>query len=218
MGGSYLGLPDSLVADLLARYDEPHRGYHDRRHLEEVLGYVDELAGLADDADAVRMAAWFHDAVYDPGQQDNEVASAELAQELLPGHGVGAVQVAEVVRLVRLTAGHDPVDGDRNGAVLCDADLAVLGREPAAYHDYADSVRKEYRALDDATFAGGRARVLEALLARPQLFGTAVARERWDAPARRNLTDELSDLTASLGGGPGNFRDPGVSGAEDRSR
>ena len=216
MVGAYLGLPVSLVAQLYSRYDEPWRRYHDRRHLVAVLGYVEELAGLADDADAVRMAAWFHDAVYDPGRQDNEAASAELAQALLPAHGVGPAQVAEVVRLVRLTAGHDPVDGDANGAVLCDADLAVLGGEPATYQRYVDRVREEYRGLDDATFAAGRARVLEALLALPQLFRTAIARERWDASARRNLAGELRDLATRPA--PGNLRGPGASGGEDRRR
>jgi predicted metal-dependent HD superfamily phosphohydrolase len=215
---SYRGLPIALVEPLRARYDQPHRRYHDRGHLDTVLGHVDELGDLADDVDAVRMAAWFHDAVYDPGRPDNEAASAELAQELLPDHGVAADQVAEVVRLVRLTAAHDPVDGDANGAVLCDADLAVLGGEPAAYRDYVDRVREEYRALDDATFAAGRARVLAALLAQPQLFRTASARERWDAPARRNLAAELGDLAARLAGAPGILRGPAASGGEDRRR
>jgi predicted metal-dependent HD superfamily phosphohydrolase len=215
---AYRGLPVSLVAELYARYEEPWRRYHDRRHLVAVLAYVDELAGLAGDADAVRMAAWFHDAVYDPGRQDNEAASADLAQELLPAHDVAADQVAEVVRLVRLTAAHDPVDGDANGAVLCDADLAVLGGDPAAYQAYVDRVREEHRGLDDATFAAGRAPVLEALLAQPQLFRTATARERWDAPARRNLAAEIGDLAARLGGAPGTLRDPAASGGEDRRR
>ena len=63
-----------LGDDLLARYAEQHRHYHDQQHLAEVLQTIDELAEYADDADTVRLAAWFHDAIYDPqaGPGENE--------------------------------------------------------------------------------------------------------------------------------------------------
>ncbi|MGH3379956.1 MAG: HD domain-containing protein, partial [Actinoallomurus sp.] len=64
--------PEAIGADLLRRYAEPHRRYHTTTHLAEVLDHVGELAGEAADADAVRLAAWFHDAVYDPARGDNE--------------------------------------------------------------------------------------------------------------------------------------------------
>src|SRR5689334_15382646 len=63
--------PD-LGADLLARWREPHRHYHTDEHLAFMLEIIDRHADLADDADAVRLAAWFHDAVYDPRAADNE--------------------------------------------------------------------------------------------------------------------------------------------------
>lgn len=50
--------------DLLARYGEPHRAYHDRRHLAEVLAAVALLAEHAEDLSATVAAAWWHDAVY----------------------------------------------------------------------------------------------------------------------------------------------------------
>src|SRR5262249_3938128 len=125
--------PRETGAGLLRRYAEPHRRYHTTTHLAEVLGHVDELAGEAADAEAVRLAAWFHDAVYDPARDDNEERSAVLAEDLLGATDLPAETVAEVARLVRLTTTHDPEEGDRNGAVLCDADLAVLAASPDRY-------------------------------------------------------------------------------------
>ncbi|MFB9838486.1 HD domain-containing protein, partial [Actinoallomurus acaciae] len=125
--------PETLGADLLRRYAEPHRRYHTTEHLADVLDHVDELAGEAADADAVRLAAWFHDAVYDPTRGDNEERSAVLAERMLADTDLPAATVAEVARLVRLTATHDPAEGDRDGAVLCDADLAVLAAPPDRY-------------------------------------------------------------------------------------
>ena len=70
-------------AALLGRWAEPHRAYHDLAHLSEVLERVDLLAAEADRPDAVRLAAWFHDAVYDPTADDNEERSAHVAETSL---------------------------------------------------------------------------------------------------------------------------------------
>jgi predicted metal-dependent HD superfamily phosphohydrolase len=188
------GLPLPLAADLLHRYAEPHRRYHDVVHLDTVLGHIDALDELASDPAAVRLAAWFHDAIYDPERTDNEAASAALAELLLPANNISADQTAEVARLVRLTATHEPGDGDLNGAVLCDADLAVLGSEPASYLRYTQQIRAEYQQYDDLTFALGRSQVLTALLQQPQLFRTSIGVACWEAPARCNITAELADL------------------------
>jgi predicted metal-dependent HD superfamily phosphohydrolase len=102
-----------------------------------------------------------------------------------------------VQRLVLLTAGHDPAPGDANGAVLCDADLAVLAGPPEAYAAYASAIREEYGHLSDADFTAGRIAVLEHLLALPALFRTPPA-QQWTAPARANLAAELTLLRKRL--------------------
>jgi predicted metal-dependent HD superfamily phosphohydrolase len=192
--------PGPIGADLLGRYGEPHRRYHTTEHLAAVLGHVDELAAEAGDAEAVRLAAWFHDAVYDPSRGDNEERSAVLAERMLADTDLPAETVAEVARLVRLTTTHDPRDDDRNGAVLCDADLAILAAPPDRYAAYAASVREEYAAVPDDAFRAGRAEVLRSLLELPALFRTAPARERWEAAARHNLQTELMLLGRASGG------------------
>jgi predicted metal-dependent HD superfamily phosphohydrolase len=182
-------------AAVVAAWSEPHRRYHDLAHLAAVLGIVGELAGAAADPDAVRLAAWYHDVVYDPRRGDNEEVSAARARAGLRGL-VDDDRLAEVERLVLLTAGHDPAPGDANGAVLCDADLAVLASPPESYATYASAVREEYGHLSDEVFAAGRAEVLEQLLALPALYRLPAVAESWTARARANLAAELSLLRA----------------------
>lgn len=148
------------------------------------------------DPAAVRLAAWFHDAVYRPDRSENEERSARLAERALTEAGVPAARVAEVARLVRLTVTHDPADDDLNGAVLCDADLAVLAGTPEQYAHYAAEIRQEYAFVPDDAFRDGRSAVLRQLLGLPRLFRTAHARTRWEAQARHNLTTELALLSA----------------------
>ncbi|WP_406090370.1 hypothetical protein [Kitasatospora purpeofusca] len=196
--------PGPAGRELLRRWSEPQRRYHTVDHLRAVLGHVDTLAEHADDPDAVRLAAWFHDAVYRPDRSENEERSAVLAVRALGGSGLPAARVAEVARLVRLTVTHRPEPGDRDGEVLCDADLAVLGGGPAAYAAYAAAVREEYAFVPEPDFRAGRAAVLRQLLALPALYRTTTAHRRFDAPARANLAAELTELTELTGRtGPG---------------
>jgi len=181
-------------AELLGRYAEPHRRYHDLAHLSDVLHNVDELAKHARDVRVVRLAAWFHDAVYDPTASDNEERSARLAETSLAELRIEDSIVAEIARLVRGTADHAPVPGDLDAEVLCDSDLAILASGPERYQVYAEAVRAEYEHLDDRTFASGRAAVLRGLLARDPMFSTATGRDRWEAAARANVTAELARL------------------------
>jgi predicted metal-dependent HD superfamily phosphohydrolase len=185
---------DATGAALLARWTEPHRRYHDLSHLRGVLAAVDQLADDADDVDAVRLAAWYHDAVY-AGQPDDEENSARLAESDLTALGVAPAFVAEVARLVRLTVEHDPAAQDRNGQVLSDADLAVLGLPPQEYRDNTAKVRSEYGHVAEADFRAGRARVIRALLAGPSLYRTERGRRLWEDAARANLSAELRSLT-----------------------
>ncbi|MFD8117172.1 HD domain-containing protein [Streptomyces microflavus] len=191
--------PDPLpyAENLLVRWAEPQRRYHTTAHLTAVLDRIDTLAGYAADVHAVRLAAWFHDAVYRPDRTENEERSAALAERALPEAEVGEAVTAEVARLVRLTVTHDPAEGDGNGEVLCDADLAVLAGGPEAYAAYAAQVREEYGFVPDEAFRAGRAAVLRQLLALPRLFRTPYGAAEWEARARHNLATELELLGSS---------------------
>lgn len=186
----------AVEADLLARWNEPHRHYHTAEHLASMLSIVDSNATRADDPAQVRLAVWFHDAVYDPQAGDNEAASAALAALELGRLGVDA---AEVVRLILLTTTHDPDPGDRNGTLLADADLSILAAAPEAYDEYAAAVRREYAFVPDDQFRAGRAAVLRRFLDRPTLFRTVPDKAPWTDRAHHNLRRELAALE-SVGG------------------
>ncbi|MBQ0879782.1 hypothetical protein ACFWJV_06095 [Streptomyces rochei] len=187
--------PAPYADNLLARWREPQRRYHTLAHLTAVLDHIDVLEEHAGDPDAVRLAAWFHDAVYLPERSENEERSARLAERALPEAGVPAGRTAEVARLVRLTVTHAPAEDDRDGQVLCDADLAILASPPSAYAAYTAAVRQEYHFVPDDAFREGRAAILRRLLALPALFHTPHGRRAWEATARYNLTGELEMLS-----------------------
>lgn len=189
-----------VQADLLDRWSEPHRAYHDRRHLHEVLERVEQLTAHAEHPDLVRCAAWWHDAVHDGRAGDDERASAALAQQQLAGLGVAGRDVRVVVELVLVTAHHDPGDpADPDAAVLCDADLGVLAADRDRYDTYAADVRREYGHVPDDLFRVGRAAVLRRLLSYRRLFRTPTGAATWERAARDNVSRELDALGAAPG-------------------
>ncbi|GAA1598471.1 HD domain-containing protein [Actinoplanes couchii] len=187
---------DAAAQYLLGRWTEPQRHYHDVSHLGAVLDVVDRFAHLAPHPDRVRLAAWLHDAVYDPRAlgDANERDSAEFAAGLLQSLGAPEEVAAEVARLVGLTAGHATEDDDPDGELLCDADLSILAADRERYIEYTSAIRREYAHVPDDAFRGGRSRVLTELLKLPSIYRHAEIRDRWEESARANLTAELEEL------------------------
>ena len=180
------------LEQVVARYDEPHRRYHDRRHLEHVRDRVGWLLSrvAVPDPDAVRLAALFPDAVYDPPSERNEAESAVLAGQVLAGLEPPA-RVASVQRLVLATAGHLASAPDEG--VLIDADLAILASSRRAYVAYVRAVRQEFGHLPDQAWRRGRTEAIGTLLALPRLFTTPPMQAQ-ELPARANLSAELVSL------------------------
>lgn len=212
--------PTDALESLLGRLREPHRHYHTATHVMWVLRHVDEIlrhAGCAGlDGDATRLAALWHDAVYDPQAADNEVVSARLARDVATGLGWSSARVDLVEQLVlstipgaphptrRTDVGRDGLDqtaGDRVGGqracdefdVLHDADLAILGSDPSQYQAYVNAVRREYVHVSAEDWRRGRPAVLRALLSDDPLFRTPVMAAR-AARARANIAAELATL------------------------
>jgi predicted metal-dependent HD superfamily phosphohydrolase len=181
-------------ADLASRYSEPSRHYHNLDHLADVLGIIEELT----DAAAVRLAAWFHDAVYDSRSKDNEERSAALAEQTLTGFGLPRPLVANVARLILLTKTHAADAGDRDAHILLDADLAILGADDARYDEYSRAIRREYAWVEEAAYREGRGRVLEGFLRRPRIYLTDGLLGSHEEPARHNLRRELAALRAGV--------------------
>ncbi|MDF2806801.1 MAG: hypothetical protein K0S43_1747 [Cellulosimicrobium sp.] len=210
--------------DLVERWHEPHRVYHGPEHLVHALDSLALLEGrppgVPDDdvapgragggaasggstgggsggapagAAATQLAMWFHDAVHDGEAGRDEERSADLADARLAGH-LDAAAVAEVVRLVLVTTDHSPATGDGPGALVSDADLAILGSAPDRYARYVRQVRAEYAHVPDDAFRTGRAAVLRGLLTGGALFLTPQGAALWEDRAHANLTAELATL------------------------
>jgi len=187
-----------LLDGLLARHREKHRRYHTAVHVAWVIRHVDELATTepVEHLDEVVAAAFYHDAVYEAAYPANERASARLARRDLASIGWSDDAVDRVGSMIEATeqGAPDATHAFGDTAILLDADLAILGADPAGYSAYVAGVRSEYRHVDDDDWRTGRAAVLGEFLDRPAIYSTPTGRDRWETRARANLTAELAGL------------------------
>jgi predicted metal-dependent HD superfamily phosphohydrolase len=182
-----------ILEGLLAQYAKADRFYHNWYHLEAVLTTIDQLRGQAQDLDAVRLAAWFHDVIYDSRARDNEEQSAAYARESLRALWVYDRLFDVVPALILCTKMHQAHDAD--GAVLLDADLAILGAAEPEYAAYAAAIRREYAWVPEEQYRAGRRQVLENFLGREHIYFTPPMRQAREEAARRNLRQEIASLT-----------------------
>lgn len=184
-----------LWAELFLRHHEPHRAYHNLDHLAQMFEALEKMVDAV--PTAVSLAVWFHDSVYEPTSSRNEQDSAALMMGLCGGEFVKSV-LMEARRLILLTKEHVVGEEDENGRLIIDADLSILGAEPARYQVYAQAIRQEYGHVPDVAYREGRTAVLRCFLAREWIFLTEYGRDQWEAQARNNIRQELGDWQKNL--------------------
>jgi len=180
-------------AALLAAYAEPHRAYHTRQHLEECLVQAQQVRSLCRHADEVALALWYHDAIYRPRRSDNEMRSTDWLARDARQVGVAAASIDRLRTLVLATR-HDAHPVEPDAQILVDIDLSILGAPAARFDEYEQQVRREYRWAPLPLYRKGRAKVLEAFLARPRIYSTDAYADRLEGVARANLARSLERL------------------------
>ena len=186
-----------LWTHLVEAYDEPQRHYHTLDHIAAVVGDARRLRDHFTRPDAVALALYFHDIVYDPLRRDNETRSADKLETWL-GRRIDGETLAFCRQAIEATASHAP-HGDADIDLLLDIDMAILGAPWEAYLRYAEGVAREYLPVYgfDAYVAGRVRLFLEPTLKRGSLFLTEPFTALEDQ-ARANMAAELAQWTSGV--------------------
>ncbi len=173
-------------------YSAPGRFYHTPGHIEHCLIQFDFVAGEIDDADAVEMAIWFHDLIFDVSVDDNELQSARRFVELA-NDSMDAEFKTRVYDLIMATAPPRlPKTGDQK--FMLDIDLSSFGLPWDDFVRDSVAVRQEAPALSDAEFFPGQRAFLESLVSREHFYFTDFFRSRIEETARSNINRHLENL------------------------
>lgn len=167
-------------------YAEPWRHYHTGEHVVHVQYALDHMGVLANPA--VRMAGYFHDAIWLAGYPECERRSAELAEQMLSAVGINPSFTRKVGHLIMTTVHTGLPPADNAEAAIRDADLWSLGFERLAFQRAQEAVRKEFETVPEEAYMAARTAIFRRIGAR-QLYWTPVGSGR-EEQARQNLACE----------------------------
>ena len=176
----------AVFDELDALYAEPHRRYHTAAHIEYCLRQFDLAADQMDEPDAVEMALWFHDAIYDMPGKENELRSAELFAARADGRGSEYFR-SRVHELIMATTHREPPPQTLDESFMVDIDLSSFGLPWEEFLRDSRAVRAELPHLPDAEFCSKQQKFLESLVARSEFCFTDFFRDRHEARARENI-------------------------------
>lgn len=186
----------AIHARLCAAYGETGRHYHALAHIEHCLCEFDAARAAMADADEIELALWYHDAVYQPGDSDNEGRSAALLAEHSAGQ-LADTQVARIGELILATT-HANAPRDAQAAWVVDIDLSSFGLPwPAFLHD-SHAVRAEMKSLADDDYQKSHGSFLRGLAARPRIYTSEHFHGRYEHQARDNIARLLDAYAAGI--------------------
>jgi predicted metal-dependent HD superfamily phosphohydrolase len=192
-GGSSKAAVDDVYQEVYDYYSESGRHYHTPKHIEHCLTQLDLASDGMEDADAVEMAIWFHDLVFDAQAQDNELKSARRFVELADD-SMDADFKSRVFELIMATAPpRTPKTTDQE--FMLDIDLSSFGLPWDDMLRDSIAVRKESATLSDADFFPGQRAFLESLVNREHFYFTDYFRSRIEESARSNINRYLKNLS-----------------------
>jgi predicted metal-dependent HD superfamily phosphohydrolase len=181
----------SQVRDaLLAKYSEATRKYHSIQHLTECLAYFRAAQHLAAKPAEVEMALWFHDAIYDTNEHDNDEQSANWALSASTSAGVSLEKAERIYSLILVTK-HTAAPFAQDEKVLIDIDLSILVAEPARFAEYESQIRAEYSFAPEPLFRCKRSQILRSFFDRPAIYSTEFFHGLLERQARTNLSFAL---------------------------
>ncbi len=186
--GSY----EKVFYEILKKYSEPQRHYHNLNHVIECLQLLEHFKRCADNLTLIETAIWFHDIEYDPRRTDNEEKSAEYAAETLRKYGVDEIFIEKTRSMIMATKHHQALD--RDTIILLDIDLAILGKPEEEFNLYEEQIREEYNWVPVEKYREGRSKILQGFLSRNPIYQTRCIRERYEKQARKNLEESINGL------------------------
>ncbi len=168
---------------IICRYDEPHRYFHTRNHLCEILTLIDYLVvnKIITDADIIfnlKCVAYFHDIIYDPKSENNEKQSADFFLKCIEDWS--GIAIKKHIELSRITSIYQAIECTKNHIVIDELtnifnQLDFYTLTHRNFNDlliYENQIFKEFQFYSYDQYKEGRLKFLyhtNSVLNRPEL-------------------------------------------------
>jgi len=163
------------IEEIEQRWSEPHRYYHNLDHLVDLLininvhyqSFVTDVVGKT--YDILILAAVFHDIVYYPKENNNEIKSSlffeSISKNLNKDTPLRRIIIKEVSDIIMATATHAPQNYLQH--VFCDIDMEVIHRPYKGLLKWEEGIYNEYSFAEK--YKEGRLAFLNSLIKKEDL-------------------------------------------------
>ncbi|MEZ4985985.1 MAG: DUF5706 domain-containing protein [Saprospiraceae bacterium] len=175
------------VRELLQAGLQPDHFYHNLPHTQLVVDATRLLTVRhnlpAADAEALELAAWFHDTGFTQQYEQNEPLGAAIAADFLASKGYPADRIELVKRVIlATTVAHSPVDVLEK--IIKDADLSNIGR--ADYLAILSGLRHEWEVFREEKYSDTDWYQLNYDFLKSHQYHTAIAQETYGLQHKQN--------------------------------
>ena len=181
---------------ILPSYRAETRHYHTLEHIENMLYYVRDFKGTSHtDRCLLKWAIWFHDLIYDPKSNKNEIHSANQLYGFARVLGFKDEDIKTMWWLVAVTT-HKGNPQTRLEDIICDLDLKGFSSDRSILN--GELVKKEYSHVSSEDFYKGRIQFLAGMLKKEYIYHTDEYRNTLETQARHNILKEIETIKSKL--------------------
>lgn len=186
------GASPNLFEEILKAYECAGRYYHVKDHLYHMFEVYDRF--FSEPNAALELAFWYHDFIYDPTAQNNEVESAKVGQArverwLQVSSAIGA-KVHDLIIFSQYTRPPET----RDEMILHDIDLAIFGENTDRFDKYEKDIRLEYSFVELEAYRKGRASILKRFLRDPFYATPEMQFSSYETLAQINIRKSIATL------------------------
>lgn len=177
------------------------RLYHNMDHIRDCLALLSVVPIRPEDETALKLAIFFHDAVYDTWAKDNEERSLEFGLFCFGLMGLGdRVLLAHQLKILIMATSHRQVCINNLDAMLiADIDLYSLSLSKSEFDKKTEYIRHEFGWVLPKEFCRGRIDFFQKMLdGRLSIYQTYWFRAKFERSARRNIIGSIKELTLAL--------------------
>lgn len=181
------------IADtLLKLYSDSGRHYHTIGHIEFCLSLFDQVKDQCTLPDAVELAIWFHDAIYNFPLIENEKLSADYFMNVSEGCMPDELRQNVFHQVIATDHKSRPIDQDQQ--ILVDIDLSGFGRPWDHFVRDGLNIRQELAYQDDDQFYQQQISFIKQLAGRGNFYNTPWFQDQFEKTAQSNLSRYLELL------------------------
>lgn len=168
---------ENVFHDIIRRYNEPHRVYHNLDHIRHLFKEFNSIHDKLHNPRTVAGTIISHDII-----QDDELESSRYVDNL-----DDTLDKETIRQYVLSSMSHHPIMNDNDELYFLDMDLCILGSSYNDFVKYDKKVRKEYSWVNWNLFREKRIEFFRNMLRTNRIFRTEYYFNRCEFQARYNI-------------------------------